>query len=146
MFNEKPTYLSARDNSHRAAHDPAVYRRAAEIIRTKGMVKGSFAAIDPNDPNTGVDITNPAATCYCIMGALTLAGLELGHFKVNAENHPYYADRTDADTYGFWMVPYATPVMELPMSANSWNNRAATTTEDVIAALERGAENLESRG
>ncbi|UTC28188.1 hypothetical protein GURKE_01570 [Brevundimonas phage vB_BpoS-Gurke] len=146
MLNEKPTYQSVADNSLRAAHDPAAYRRAAEIIRTKGMVKGSFAAIDPNDLNTRVDITNPAATCYCIMGAMALAGLELGHFKVNAENHPYYADRTDADAYGFGMIQHATPVMELPMSANGWNNLATTTTEDVIAALERGAANLESRG
>lgn len=137
-------YKTFKEACGRAAHDPAVYRRAAEIIRTTGMVKGAFAANGPQSTFDGLDITDPSATCYCIMGALTLAGLEAGHFTAIPAENPDIPHQTDASDYGFGMVSDATQVMALPNSANYWNNLKATTTEDVIKALERGADNLET--
>ncbi|USN14706.1 hypothetical protein DOMOVOI_02320 [Brevundimonas phage vB_BpoS-Domovoi] len=130
-----------------AVRNPAVYRAAADLIRTKGHTREVFAATGPHDQGGRVcNIEAPEAACFCIMGALVRAGVDLDLFHPQASLSHWNGDWTDADSYGFAMMSEATRIMDLPQHANAWNNRKDRTAEEVIAALEAGAAALEDEG
>ncbi|UTC28845.1 hypothetical protein MARCHEWKA_03330 [Brevundimonas phage vB_BpoS-Marchewka] len=130
-----------------AVRNPAVYRAAADLVRTKGHTREVFAATAPHDQGGQVcNIEAPEAACFCIMGALVRAGVDLDLLHPQASLSRLVADWTDGDAYGFAMMSEATQIMDLPQRANAWNNHKDRTAEEVIAALEAGAAALEDEG
>lgn len=120
--------------------NPEAYRRAADLIRTKGHTREVFAATAPHDEGgQACNIEDAEASCFCIMGALVRAGVDLDLL------HPQQGGGgwSDGTQYGFTMISEATRVMGLPFSANAWNNKPHRTADEVIAALETGAARLE---
>jgi hypothetical protein len=125
----------------KALTDPAVYARAADILEQGGgLVRGVFAATAPETVKgtEPVNIEDPRASCFCIMGAVVRAGIELGHIEPKPEPGGR-AGWTDGDSIGFRMVQGVTQALWLPCSANRWSNHDAKNTAEVVAAL-RGAD------
>lgn len=125
----------------RALADPAVYQRAADLLEQGGgLVRGVFAATAPETVKgtRPVNIEDPEAHCFCIMGAVVRAGIDLGHIEPKPE--PRRSDGwTDGDSIAFRMIPGVTEALALPRSANFWNNHDAKDTQAVVNAL-RGAD------
>lgn len=125
--------------------NPDAYRRAADLIRAQGFIRDTFAATAPAEQGgKPCNIEDPSAGCFCIMGALTRAGIDLDLLHPQSKGYAWDPTWTDGPDYGFAMIPEATRVMNLPRSANTWNNRDARSTDEVIAALEGGAVYLET--
>jgi hypothetical protein len=104
--------------------DPAIYRKAAHVIREGGLTKGSYYRLDL-DP-----------VPHCTVGALQ---------KATGQRELYN---------GAPEVQYLGHLLGLPPDGGCgdngltrvtrWNDRPETTAEDVITLLEQAAEKLEA--
>jgi hypothetical protein len=98
--------------------DPAIYRKAAHVIATGGLAKGTFSRPDL------------APVPHCTVGALMEAtGRAL-------DNHSTEVEFLD---HLLGIAPCG-----IPASVTRWNDRPETTADDVITLLEQAAEKLEA--
>jgi len=126
------TYVTDQEESDRLTQiaravvfDPAVYSRAADLIETGGFSQGWLAL---NSRSKTVDLTSPDAVCFCIMGAITRAGFDLG----------YIPDQKDAETLWNSLGNPARLALGLSEGVPRWNNTRGRTAQEAIQAL-RGA-------
>lgn len=146
------TMLDFEARVDRIIHDPAVYRRSAELVESGGIARGNFSG--RAERGSVMEIDDPRATHFCVQGALVRAALELGHiesgevrgiyalqdvaFRVMADAHSdKYHHLKGAATY---LRPHA-PTSEL--SLVEWNNTDATK-EDVVEMFRRTALSLDA--
>lgn len=112
-----------------AALDPRVYERAAELIERDdgaGFVQDMFAADIYDRP---VNLNDPKACKFCIVGAVARAATELGvlRFEIMYD---------DGGVDPFNLVQPVTEALGLKThSANSWNNQRGRTGAEVAATL-----------
>jgi hypothetical protein len=104
--------------------DPAVYRRAAQVIREGGLAKGGFAVRQSD-----------GGMAHCTVGALREAtGQSLSNVSPEVRYLGHLLGLPDCGCgCGFTSISVA-----------RWNDRPDTTTEDVIALLTEAAEKLEA--
>jgi hypothetical protein len=103
-------------------HDPAVYRKAADDIRKKGLKKGSFTGLDGS---------------HCTMGAL-----------MHVTDNPHLLDLDDpyiitlSDMIGF--DPDNVEKLARTQFIAVWNDKRERTVWDVVGLLEQAAEKAEA--
>lgn len=107
--------------------DPRVYARAADLIARDdgaGFVKHVFCS-EAN--GAYVPLKSEEACRFCVVGGVARAinELGLGEFECMA--------RGALDP--FVLVPFVTEALDLPVSANFWNNDRDRTAAEVVEAL-----------
>lgn len=125
MLSDEEASLTASRVVTAALLDPDVWSYAADLIETGEALKGTLSKNAQDEP---VEIDDPAACGFCIMGAFTRAVFDLGYMT-----RPGY----DPGLVWMWLIPPVTEACGLPNAANWWNNRFDVTTEQVVAALRR---------
>lgn len=106
------------------ALDPAVYRRAADVIRTGGLAKGVYRR----------------GTTHCVVGALRVARQrdpQAGSFRSDV---PWTTPLSEM--LGLAVLP-DNPFQTIRV-VSQWNDAPERTPEEVVTLLEQVAEKLEA--
>lgn len=100
-----------------------VYRRAKELIETKGWIQGALAM----DGTSRCDVDSVKATCFCAVGALMRSSMEHGNIQFG--------------------VSIDEPMTEVcAETLTTYNDHPLRTKEEVLAKFDEAIVLLEERG